>query len=526
MHFVKKVLKYEIYIGLFMGLVSVFELEQKGKFVEAYEEIQKLTGNEAKIGFMFKIHMQILEGRYKGIEKKLKIEWTRHKKQDGDLYKLALLTNCLHFSLTTGKLREIRNIIYLGREFRKKFKQSKDHLTNLWLGRFLIYLARIEFEAGKFDDSLSFLTESIPHLEFINAKFDYANVIQNFGSIYSNRGLLDDALAYFNQGVVINQEINNRYLEAKLLNNIGISYAKKGQLGKALKCFSDTLAIRSEIGNNYEKAFVLNNIGLIQDSLGKYSLAIDSFDKAEEVANTVGNESQIVLIDMNRGNVYQKIGKLSIAVNIYEKTLARNLDLGNQYNVGLCLLNIGNVHYRMGNLDLALDYYDQSLDKWRDMSDLYHMGIIFYNIGLVYYRRGSYGKIHLIKGNISEALLKFEQALEEWSILGNKPLISKIYREIGSLHKAQGNYILAKKYYQDSLVIREELGNYLEISSNLFELFNIAIDLYSFEEAEHLLSRLETIDANIQHREVTLRTQLSKAMMLQHSERIYSIGEA
>jgi signal transduction histidine kinase/Tfp pilus assembly protein PilF len=546
----------EINICSLMGLISVFELEQKGKFVEAYDEIQKLAGNEAKIGLMFKIHMQITEGRYQGIEKKLEVGWKRHKKQDGDLYKLALLTNCLHFSLTTSKLREIRNLIYLGREFRKKFKSSKDHLTNLWLGRFLLYLGRIEYEAGKFDTSLSFLTESIPHFEFINAKFDYANTIQNFGSIYSKRGLLDDALAYFNQGIVINQEINNRYLEAKLLNNIGISYAKQGQLGKALKFFSDALSIRSEIGNNYEKAFVLNNIGLIQDKLGKYTLAIDSFDKAEGVAITVGNESQTALISMNRGNVYQKTGKLTKALNIYQQSLATNLDLGNQYNVGLCLLNLGNVHYRMGDLDLALDYYDQSLDKWRDVSDLYHMGLSFYNIGLVYYRRGSYdnaiesftdalninlksensqqnakiisfiGRIQLINGNMSEAQINFERALEEWSLLDNRDQMSRIYREIGSLYKTQGNYIRAKKYFQDSLAIREELGNSLEISINLFDLFNIAIDLSLFEEAEHLQSRLEAIGLKIQHREVTLRTQLSKAIMLQHSERIYSIGEA
>ena len=81
--------------------------------------------------------------------------------------------------------------------------------------------------------------------------------------------------------------------------------------------------------------------------------------------------------------------------------------------------------------------------------------------------------IHQDQGNYEEAVEKYNQSLKIKEELGDKSGIAATLQQLGMIHQDQGNYEEAVKMYNQSLKIVEELGDKSGIAITLHQLGRI-----------------------------------------------------
>jgi tetratricopeptide (TPR) repeat protein len=89
-------------------------------------------------------------------------------------------------------------------------------------------------------------------------------------------------------------------------------------------------------------------------------------------------------------------------------------------------------------------------------------------------------------GNYPEARKLYQQSLKIDQELGDKSGVSKSLHELGRLAQATGEYDEARKLYQQSLKIKQELGDKRGVSSSLHQLGTLAQDTGEYDEARKL----------------------------------------
>ena len=120
-----------------------------------------------------------------------------------------------------------------------------------------------------------------------------ANLLNNKGNVYYQKGELDHALDYYKMSLVIREEIGDKLDIAASLNNLGIVYRMKGELGPALNKFKRSLSLKEEIDNKQSIAASLNNIGDLYQELGALEMALGFLKQGLALREEIGNKLEI-----------------------------------------------------------------------------------------------------------------------------------------------------------------------------------------------------------------------------------------
>ncbi|KKG01772.1 hypothetical protein DU31_17945 [Methanosarcina mazei] len=143
---------------------------------------------------------------------------------------------------------------------------------------------------------------------------------------------------------------------------------------------------------------------------------------------------------------------------------------------------LATIYHRLGDLNTALKIYNNIKYKYEERGSnrgVRWIAAVLHAIGI----------IHQDQGNYEEAVKLYNQSLKIKEELGDKSGIASTLHQLGNIHYFQGNYEEAVKLYNQSLRITEEIGDKSGIASTLHQLGTIHSHQGNYEEAVKLYNQ-------------------------------------
>ena len=193
-----------------------------------------------------------------------------------------------------------------------------------------------------------------------------ANLLNNKGNCYYQKGELDHALDYYKMSLVIREEIGDKLDIAASLNNLGIVYRMKGELGPALNKFKRSLSLKEEIDNKQSIAASLNNIGDLYQELGALEMALGFLKQGLALREEIGNKLEIayslyslIIVTIDLEEFQQARDYLSTLQLINKQEENKRVDLCNRLAEALIL----KASKRRKNLAKAEEILDEIVEN-------------------------------------------------------------------------------------------------------------------------------------------------------------------
>ncbi len=159
-------------------------------------------------------------------------------------------------------------------------------------------------------------------------------------------------------------------------------------------------------------------------------------------------------------------------------TAALNISraIGDDLGVSSALLNLGVFKYSQDKYEEAGRLYRDAFDIVSAYNDVHRKAGLLCNLGNVEFALGRY----------SEAIKRYEGALTEARAIGNKNLTGLIFNNLGRLFFAKREFETARRYFTETIKIRKELNDRLELPYSYGFLAAVEAELGDYAAANEL----------------------------------------
>ena len=239
-------------------------------------------------------------------------------------------------------------------------------------------LMRAGYTAGS---TLNLFSEAIEYLTKAERIFkgrsetkssDYANLMDNMGLVYQDKGHLDHALKYYliSQSIRDRLGLQNAADYAVLMMNIGNVYQSKGQLDRSLEYYINSQTIMDRIGlqNTADYAALMMNIGSVYIEKGQLDRSLEYYLNAQTIMDRIGLQitADYAKLMNNIGAVYRSKGKLDRALEYYlkDKSIEDGLGLQNTAGYASLMWNMALLYEKQGQRDMAGRYFRMAYDTY------------------------------------------------------------------------------------------------------------------------------------------------------------------
>ncbi len=175
------------------------------------------------------------------------------------------------------------------------------------------------------------------------------------------------------------------------------------------------------------------------------------------------------------GVVEEIRGNYTTAIKHYEIALGFREALNDQPGVAGIHTNLGNAYEALGKLLDAIHQHRESLAIYESLKDTLRMAKAYTNISSVMSASGAYSEAF---GELNKARLLTESK-------GDLPIKYKIYSQLGHNRYDLDMFEKAREWYLQSLQLRQQLGDSIDIADGLVDLAN-AIDELKSEDSSKL----------------------------------------
>jgi tetratricopeptide (TPR) repeat protein len=275
-------------------------------------------------------------------------------------------------------------------------------------------------------------------------------------------GVFDSALFYANRATMLAKKIKYQVGESNSINTVGVIYMLQGEYQIALDYFLKSLKIKENINDISGVAKSCNNIGLIYSNLGKYPEALTYHFKSLKIKEQLKDEPTIASSLINIGLVYENQNQYKEALEYYNKAIILQLKLNDKFGLAQTYNNIGVVYSNQMKLEEALEYSKKALEIRTELNDLRGMAATFSNIGNIYQNMAVQidikDSIKFKEPLFNDALNCFFKSIKLKEQINDKSEVSAVYINIGLIYMYLNNYKLAKQYFNQALVLANEVG--------------------------------------------------------------------
>jgi len=306
--------------------------------------------------------------------------------------------------------------------------------------------------------------------------------------------------------------------KARFLYRRSTIYSSMGDFNLSFKFAKEALAIREKLGNKEDIANSLNSVanfyfvrGDLDQALMYYKQSLESFEEINDVES-------IGMMLANIGTLYLFKGELEESLSCLQKTISLLKEYDNNIFFATGLAGVGYVYLLQGKFNEALEYLQKSLNISKELDNKESIAI---NLGIM-------GSVYTGKGEINKALENLQKSLEICDAIGitKGPYIGWFLNFIGQIHLVKGDFDLALEYYEKALTIFEELGNPVTMTTSLFALVKINLELKDIEKAEELVNKIKRINEKKYYRSVDLSYRVTQALLYKTSDRAIQRAEA
>lgn len=299
-------------------------------------------------------------------------------------------------------------------------------------------------------------------VELKNAKEDTAKV-NLYHKVSKHYVLADiDTVPYFSeQGIALAQQLGFKKGEMMNLNVLGNYFENKTEYDKAIETYDKSLTIAQEINSTEGFAMLYNNIGMVHIRQGKYDLALPLMFDALKAEEQLGNQKGISQSYNNIGVIYFYQQNFNRATEYFEKSLALEEKIGEPTSIKQAINNLGAIYDYLKNYPKAIEQYQKAFELNSTQNDKREMATNLHNIAVAYYNLGEFSK--------SEAY--HNQSLGIREEIGDTNGIALAYFNYGELLRKNNRLFEAKVYYENGLQIAQE-NDLLKVKQQIYGAFS------------------------------------------------------
>lgn len=265
-----------------------------------------------------------------------------------------------------------------------------------------------------------------------------------------------------------------------------LALLRQGKLDQAMVQAEEGLQLVRRLDRRLEEGKILNTMGLIALEQKEPASAQVYFDGALNIARKTSNRGLETKSLNNLGNSAGFIlGDYDAAHEYYEQAYLIARERGDRSSQSIALGNLGWAAGMQGDFSSARSYHEQALSLARELGDMYHETFTLINLSAVAVNQGD-GQVAISYANHGNELSRKigERSGEAWSLL-----------YLGYANLLENKFAMAKGFFQESVGIREELGQQslaFEPAAGLIQVALATDDLATARsETEKILQHIE-----------------------------------
>jgi tetratricopeptide (TPR) repeat protein len=238
-------------------------------------------------------------------------------------------------------------------------------------------------------------------------------------------------------------------LKGQILLSMGESASISGDYALALDYFNKALLSFQNSVNYSALGETYNKMGLVYKNMANFPKAIESYEKASDIYKKYNLDKQLAGSSSNIGNVYFSQGNLSKALDYYYQARLVYKELKDTLRYAKLTMNMGLVYWQWNKNQLALDMHLEVIPIFERKKDFLELGRALNNIGMMYYQD--------VKDTV-KALEYYEQSLEIRNLMGNQLGMATVLSNIGNVYRDKGMMEEAFERYDKAMKISETIG--------------------------------------------------------------------
>lgn len=321
----------------------------------------------------------------------------------------------------------------------------------------------------------------------LDAKTDYAELLEDLASSFQKLKDYDSAVSYYNQAIAVYRLTKARDKEASVLSSLGNLFYDDLKYAKADEYYVKAEAIQKEINDRSGLMYTyINRSAVSQYMREDYREAIAGLLKAQKLAIETKSESNIAYCENKLGMLYSYMSEYDSALVHYDNSLYIYQRLEDKENQAGLYINYGYYYNYRGNFEKALTQFDRALQIGKEINNAYTIASAMYGLTVYYYNSGDFPK----------ALKNIDQVLEIYKEKNNPWGIASVYLDQGNIRNQQGEFDEALGYYYktDSLykVLKMEKPR-ISVTNNIGTIYyqqkNFESAMGQFEKTLELLKK-------------------------------------
>jgi len=260
----------------------------------------------------------------------------------------------------------------------------------------------------------------------------------------------DKSLKTAQDAVVYAEAEGFQRLKAKVLKSMGISAYQSDDYELALSYYQQAIKAYEKADDQIGKATVLNNTGLIYKQLGDNVKALEFYQEAYDIQFKMNDVGAYATTNINIAGIYYQRGELNKAFDAYYQAQLLFAELKDSLRYAQVTNNLANVYWQWNQNEKALQLLDEAKSIYQGFYAISDLSRIYYTQGLIYaYDFADYKK----------ALDRFNESLALREKLGNPLGTANVLINIANIWMEQERYEEAFLFYQRGLRIHETIGH-------------------------------------------------------------------
>jgi len=232
-------------------------------------------------------------------------------------------------------------------------------------------------------------------LRLMGQSYNYIGILHLYQSEY------DRAVKYLKASLSSKRQVKDTGGIANIYNNLGVIYKNRGRYGDALDAFQKVIKIRKDLSltfsdsihkkNNLQKiAHAQNNRGNVYYQFGNYREAVASYRNSLDFYTKINDQKGIAACCNNIGNVLEEQENYDRALEYYHRALRLNQEIKALRNIGVCFNNIGEIYLKKNSFKEAGDYFQKSYELREALKDKRGLSAVYTNLAVLKMKQGAY----------------------------------------------------------------------------------------------------------------------------------------
>lgn len=238
-------------------------------------------------------------------------------------------------------------------------------------------------------------------------------------------------------------------LKGRILLSMGESASLSGDYALALDYYAKAVTAFKETNQFSELAETYNKTGLVYKNLAEYEKAIEFLMLASDIEKEHKLAKQLATSISNLATIYFSKGDFTKAMDGYHQARVVYKDLNDTLRYAKMTMNVGLVYWQWNECSRALEMLQEAKEIFAKKNDFIELGRVYNNIGMLYYQD--------VKDTV-KALEYFENSLTIRELLGNQLGMAVVLSNIGNVYRDRNQLFEAFERYNKALRISEAIG--------------------------------------------------------------------